>query len=176
MADKRVTGGKNGKDTAGAPEGYSIKAQRKRGDGWAKKEKDNIVEGRLVGMFMKDSDDGPKAVFHIETIRPCKCTVGAGDETEEKVLEPGSIVNADGAVFADLERYVHNGGVYDVYFKFTHKVKVGKGNMWTGDGPFLKVIKEPPAGWERRYEETKKRQMAQASRGRATVDDSDIPF
>lgn len=175
MAKPKGTGGKQNGNSM--PEGFTIKAQRKRGDGWAKKEAGNVVHGRLVGMFMKDSDDGPKAVFHIELASPCKCTVGAGEETTEEVLEAGAIVNADGAVFADLERYVHNGGIYDVHFTFTHKVKVGKGNMWTGDGPFLKVVKAPPDGWERRYAAEKARQMAQASRARpAPMSDDDIPF
>lgn len=158
MAKKKATEGEEATSSnGGPPEGFTIKAEKMRGDGWMKKEPGNTLCGRLIGMFYKDTEDGPKPVFYVKIIEPCLCTVGAGEDAHEEILEKGAVVNAEGAIFADMARYVGNGGVYDVWFKYRGKEKLQGGKagrtMWQGDGPYMKCLKEPPVGWEKRLVE-----------------------
>lgn len=180
MAPKAKKGTEEGAGSGangGPPEGFTIKAEKMRGDGWVKKEAGNTIHGRLIGMFYKDSDDGPKPVFYIRIKEPCLCTVGKGEETAEEILEKGAVVNAEGAVFADLERYIGNGGVYDVWFKYKGKEKIKGGRtMWQGDGPYLNELKAPQAGWEQKLLSQAKALKAQAAGKQAGTGDDDIPF
>jgi len=135
-----------------APSRFNKKVGREDGDGWAKKEEGNTIQGKLLGRFeFKDSKGKPRAFYQILLQESCDATTKNEDDPEGEYqdirLEAGQIVNVDEvAKLMDLAPLATNGGEYDVWFKFKGKVK-RKGSQntpWNFDGPFVDTVKAPP--------------------------------
>jgi hypothetical protein len=136
MADKKID--------SDVPDGFDINAGRSQADGWAKKEKDNVIQGRLIGRYTMGDED--RAYYQIMLQKPCKAITGKGDESEEVTLTEGQLVNVDeSTAMKDMRTYAGNGGVYDVWIKYGEKQKIDKGTFWPiVNGPRVKMIKAPP--------------------------------
>jgi hypothetical protein len=128
------------------PSGFDISAGRVMGDGWAKKEKGNIICGRLLGRHAMEDD---RAFYQVELSYPCKAFQGKGDDTQEVTLQKGDVVNIDESkAVQGMRKYIQfmdHGGVYDVWIKYGEKQKLDGGNtFWPiENGPRLKEVKKP---------------------------------
>ena len=131
-------------DKVNAPDGFDVMAGRELADGWAKKEKGNTIQGRLMGRFTM-GDEG-RAFYQVRLDKPSKAITGKGDETQEVLLEKGKLINVDESkAMEDLRKYATNGGVYDVWICYGEKQKTDNGTFWPiVNGPRVKVIKAPP--------------------------------
>jgi len=129
-----------------APDGFDISAGRVLADGWAIKEKDNVICGRLLG---RNSMNDDRAFYQIKLTHSCKALTGKGDDTISVVLQPGNVVNVDESKAMDGMRkyiqYMEHGGLYDVWIKYGEKQKLDGGNTFWPivDGPRLKEVKKP---------------------------------
>lgn len=144
-------GRKNG---SSVPEGFNVKVGREDGDGWAKKEAGNTIQGRLMGRFtFRGSDGDERAFYQVQLTNPCKATRQMEEDDadgkrkyEELTLAAGSVVNIDEvAKLQDLREKCDDGGIYDVWLKFLgKKQRRGSNNTpWNFEGPYLKVIQAP---------------------------------
>jgi hypothetical protein len=129
------------------PDGFDTFAGRVMGDGWMKKEKGNVCQGRLLGR--NEMDDGERAFYQVQLDKDCKAITGKGDDTKEVILKKGSIVNIDESkALHDMRKYAKNlqwGGVYDVWILYGEKQKLDGGNTFWPiiNGPRLKQVKAP---------------------------------
>lgn len=140
--------GKNGTDAA--PDRFKTKVGREDGDGWAKKEPGNIIQGRVLGRYEFRGNDGKlRAFYQIKLQEPCKATTKNEDDEDkydEVTLIADQIVNLDEVSrLSDLADHCRDGGVCDVWLKFVGK-KARKGSQntpWVFEGPFVDVIQPP---------------------------------
>lgn len=165
-----------------APSGFGIRVERVMADGWMLKAPGNVIHGRLgTEYFMKKNKKGEETpVFTVKLMSPCKASTGSKKEGtyEEVVLEKGALVNIEGAVFRDLEAYCNNGGVYNIWFKYTGKEPFGNGDnqMWKGDGPHLQQLREPRPNWKQEAKRQKAKAQAPGRQEYDPGDTDDIPF
>lgn len=132
------------KNETNIPDGFDIMAGRELADGWAKKEKGNVIQGRLLGRFTMGED---RSFYQIKLDKPTKAIAGRGDETQEVTLEAGKLVNVDESkAMEDLRKYAESGGVYDVWIMYGDKQKTPDGgSFWPiVNGPRAKQVKAPP--------------------------------
>jgi hypothetical protein len=125
------------------PDGFDINVGRQMADGWARKGKGFIIQGRLLGRVSNDD----KAYYQVALQKPCFATTGKGDEVQEVTLNEGQIVNVDESkALEDLNKYSSNGGIYDVWIMYGEKQQLPKGgSFWpVVNGPRVKMIKAPP--------------------------------
>jgi hypothetical protein len=142
MADNTEV--KNVSDNVNVPDGFDIMAGRELADGWAKKEKGNVIQGRLVGRFKMGED---RFFYQIKLDKETKAITGKGDDTSEVVLKKGQMVNVDESkAMEDLRKYSDNGGVYNVWIMYGEKAKLPDGgSFWPiVNGPRVQMVKSPP--------------------------------
>lgn len=134
-------------DEAGieVPQGFDIRAERAQADGFVKKDAGVTVQGRLLSRFTMEGDSAPRIIYQVLLDKPCPAVTGSGEEAAVETLEPGKVVNIDGAALMELDKYANNGGVYDVWIHFKGKRKVGRGLMWDAMVR-LRQVKAPPPG------------------------------
>ena len=129
------------------PDGFDINAGRTMGDGWMKKEKGNVCQGKLLGRFGLPDDD--RFFYQVLLNKPCKVLSGKGEETKEVVLEAGQIANVDESkALEGLSKYtklMDYGGVYEAWIMYGDKIKLDGGNtFWpVVNGPRVKQLKAP---------------------------------
>jgi hypothetical protein len=139
-----------GKSVPKAPEGFNLNVGRDRGDGWAKKEDGNTIQGRLLGRHSYKNKAGKERFYYqVKVVIPVKAVIPNPDDDEaddiEGELPAGSVINVDEtAKLSDLAPYCKDGGTYDVWFAYGDKIDIGGGQtMWTVYGPKLAVISKP---------------------------------
>ena len=165
---QQANGAGRKKEDDDVPAGFDQRVGREQGDGWLKKTVGQVIQGRLLGLFTmrgesNKNDDGTYRRFF--QVKVHKDSYYLDSESGEQVsgvlanwtnpedkedrrevtLTHGQIVNIDAhKALEDLEPYVNNGGVYDVWVKYVSEDPLpGRGNktFWRVKGPHLKTLR-----------------------------------
>jgi len=107
---------------------------------WVKSLEGNVCVGRLIGRYaMQGNVQGSTHYYQVELTKPCKVTVGRGEDAEVQDAKAGDVVNLGESYKIACLKEVEIPEIlaqaeYDVWVHFQEKIKITGGRtMWVID-------------------------------------------
>lgn len=99
---------------------------------FVKPEKGLIVQGILLGRYPR-SGNANQYIYQIRVVKPTTCVVGSGEDKQQKVVNPGGIVNLDErSAISNMKDLLELNHWCEVFIKFRGKqrTKDGSKTFW----------------------------------------------